>query len=233
MSRLGPFITLAAGAALAAGLGVASVASAPQTGTLTTTADATSAATSTATVPPVAEATTSVTPAPATSARPAAVKADYAGRVRGNGGLVAVSVRNGKAVGYFCDGRTEAWFAGKAGDGEVTLKGFGGATLSAVLDGGKATGELALGGKRWDFTAPTVKKPSGLYRATALVRGARYRAGWIVLSRPDGNGFVQVGAMVKDGDPVPVPTITPGSPVTIDGDAVSPKDVDAFIEEMS
>ncbi|GAA3474060.1 hypothetical protein [Nonomuraea roseola] len=231
MSRLGPFFTLAAGAALAAGLGVASVTSAPQTVTATSSAD-TATASAEATSPPVAEATTSVTPAPAKTAR-AAAKADYAGRVRGNGGLVAVSIRDGKAVGYFCDGRTEAWFAGKAGDGEVTLKGFGGATLTASLGGGKATGELALGGKRWDFTAPTVKKPSGLYRATALVRGARYRAGWIVLPRPDGNGFVQVGAMVKDGEPVPVPTITPGSPVTIDGDTVAPKDVDAFIEEMS
>lgn len=229
MSRLGPFFTLAAGAALAAGLGVASVTSAPQAVTATSSADAATASTD-ATSPPVAEATTSVTPSPAKTAK-AAAKADYAGRVRG--GLVAVSIRDGKAVGYFCDGKTEAWFAGKAGDGEVTLKGFGGATLSASLGGGKATGELALGGKRWDFTAPTVKKPSGLYRATALVRGARYRAGWIVLPRPDGNGFVQVGAMVKDGEPVPVPTITPGSPVTIDGDTVAPKDVDAFIEEMS
>ncbi|MFE3448614.1 hypothetical protein ACFXJ8_06715 [Nonomuraea sp. NPDC059194] len=223
MSRLGPFITLAAGAALAAGLGVASITAAPVDQSV-------------ATAVPVAEATStpaaSAKPSPTRSVRRAVVKADYAGRVRGNGGLIAVSVRNGKAVGYFCDGRTEAWFAGKVTDGRIALKGFGDARLTAVLGGRKAKGELVISGREWDFTAPTVKKPSGLYRATAQVRGARYRAGWIVLPRPDGNGFVQVGAMVKDGVPAPVPTITPGSPVTIDGSAVTPKDVDEFIEEM-
>lgn len=221
MSRLGPFITLAAGAALAAGLGVASTIAAPVDQTA-----ATSVAEATST--PTASAALSPTKSPPR----AAVKADYAGRVRGNGGLVAVSIRDGKAVGYFCDGRTEAWFAGKATDGRIALKGFGDAGLTAVLGGGKAKGELAISGRTWTFTAPTVKKPSGLYRATAQVRGARYRAGWIVLPRRDGNGFIQVGAMVKNGQPVPVPTITPGSPVTIDGETVTPKDVDAFIEEM-
>ncbi|WP_431895908.1 hypothetical protein [Nonomuraea sp. bgisy101] len=224
MSRLGPFITLAAGAALAAGLGVASTTAAPGDQTVAATAAPGAEATSTATA--------SAAPSPKQPERRAAVKADYAGRVQGNGGLVAVSIRNGKAVGYFCDGVTEAWFAGKATDGRIALKGFGDASLTAVLGGGKAKGELALSGKVWDFSAPTVKKPSGLYRATSQVRGARYRAGWIVLPRPDGNGFVQVGAMVKNGEPVPVPTITPGSPVNIDGDTVTPKDVDAFIQEM-
>ncbi|MGW4472399.1 hypothetical protein ACWENQ_22235 [Nonomuraea sp. NPDC004354] len=220
MSRLGPFITLAAGAALAVGLGVVSNAGGP--------ADSTPAPVAVAT----AVSTASATPSPSRSVRPAAVKADYAGRVRDNGGLVAVSVRDGKAIGYFCDGITEAWFAGKAVNGRVTLKGFNDASLTAVVGGGKAKGELRFGDRTLSFSASTVKKPSGLYRATALVRGARYRAGWIVLALPDGKGFTQVGAMVRDDQPVPVPTLTPGLPVAIDGAAVTPKDVDGFIEEM-
>lgn len=222
MSRLGPIITLSAGAVLVAGLGVASVAAAPA-------GDVTGAD-----VAVQAEATS--TPTPIKSARPerpTPVKADYGGYVKGNGGLIAISVRDGKVVGYFCDGRTEAWFKGRASDGRAGLKGFGGASVTASFGGGKATGTLAVGGRKWTFSAPVVKKPSGLYRATAQVRGARIRAGWIVLPRPDGDGFVQVGVAAQDDRPIPTPTLTPGQPVVVDGTQVQPQDVDGFIEEMS
>ncbi|WP_440073230.1 hypothetical protein [Streptosporangium sp. OZ121] len=164
-------------------------------------------------------------PSPTPSAAPAAgvVRADYAGRVRGNGGLIAISIRKGKAIAYFCDGRTEAWFQGKAGE-ELSLEGFGGATVKARLGGGKAAGELAIGGKRWDFTAPTVKKPSGLYRATALIRGAKLQAGWIYL--PDGT---RVGAATLDGNLFPAEIPEPGQKTVIYGAEVVPQDVDEFI----
>ncbi|WP_113698500.1 hypothetical protein [Nonomuraea lactucae] len=241
MSRLGPVITLAAGAVLAAGLGVASV-------TATPAANPTAATNDTANDPPeentgqngdengaTAAAEPSAQPSP-TESRPAAagVRADYAGRVPGNGGLIAISVRGNKAIGYFCDGRTEAWFKGGAAGGEVDLKGFGGAAAGAELGGGKATGWLKVGGKKWNFAAPTVKKPSGLYRATAQVRGAKIRAGWIVLRRPEG-GFTQVGTAFIDETQLRVPELDgerPTAPVTIDQATLYPKDVDGFIQEM-
>ena len=42
---------------------------------------------------------------------------------------------------------------------------------------------------------PVVHKPSGLYEATAVVRGATVKAGWIVLS----NG-TKVGSLESDAD---------------------------------
>lgn len=224
MSRLGPFITLAAGAVLAAGLGVASITTAPTAGGQTTAAAVSE--------PTAAEATSAATPEPSETAKPTPAKADYATRLKGSGALLAISVRNGQAIGYFCDGKTEAWFKGKAADGAATLTGFGDAKLTAEFGGGKAAGKLALSGKSWNYSAATVKKPSGLYRATQLIRGAKVKAGWIVLEDPDGNGFIQVGTAYVDDKQVTTPTLVPGEPVTLNGEQVEAKDVDGFIEEM-
>ncbi|GGO67881.1 hypothetical protein [Nonomuraea cavernae] len=243
MSRLGPVITLAAGAVLAAGLGVASTTATPAadptaaTGTAPETAPETAGepaenpATSGDATPPAGEPSASAKPTPTETT---ATKIDYAGRVPGNGGLIAISIRGGKAIGYFCDGRTEAWFKGTAGAGKVGLEGFGGAEAGATLGGGKAKGWLKVGGKKWSFDAPTVKKPSGLYRATAQVRGARIRAGWIMLARPQG-GFTQVGTAFVDERQLDVPELNseqPTAPVTVDQATLYPKDVDGFIQEM-
>ncbi|MDF5755478.1 hypothetical protein [Spongiactinospora sp. TRM90649] len=218
MARLGPALTLAAGGLVAATLGVLSVSAASSAGAPHAARAETQSA----------EATTGATPPKAVkTARQAPARADYAGRVKGNGGLIAVSVRGGKVIAYFCDGKAEAWFTGRAGDGEVTLKGFGEATVSTRLGDGKASGELAIGGKTWDFTAPVAKKPSGLYRASAIVRGARVKAGWIVLA--DGT---QTGAARLDDRPVEAPVLTPGTDPTIEGTRVDAKDVDEFIGEM-
>ncbi|NBE95971.1 hypothetical protein FE391_25865 [Nonomuraea sp. KC401] len=241
MSRLGPVITLAAGVVLAAGLGVASINAAPAADN--TAANAAEAPSTEETTPARQNATES--PATGNTAEPSAApsptepkkiaKADYGGRVKGNGGLIAISIRNGKAIGYFCDGRTEAWFKGKESAGELSLAGFGSAKVTAALAGGKARGTVALGGKKWSFVAPTVVKPSGLYRATAIVRGAKLRAGWIVLKNPQG-GFTQVGAAVLGEEQLDIPRLDgerPTTPLTVDGTTVYPKDVDGFIEEMS
>ncbi|MFI7444245.1 hypothetical protein [Nonomuraea indica] len=245
MSRLGPIVTLAAGAVLAAGLGVASVTAAPAadptaaarpddtntTGDAVRTGGPDGTGDGAEATAPAAE--PSPTPRSGETAS-AGTKLDYAGRVPGNGGLIAISVRGGKAIGYFCDGRTEAWLKGDATGGKVGLEGFGGATAGATLGGGKATGWLRLGGRKWNFTAATVKKPSGLYRATAQIRGARLRAGWIVLRRPEG-GFTQVGAAVLDETQVRVPQLDgdrPTAPVSVDGATLYPQDVDGFIQEM-
>ncbi|NUW46430.1 hypothetical protein [Nonomuraea rhodomycinica] len=238
MSRLGPVLTLAAGAALAAGLGVASITATPVANRTpaasgTTDTGAPTPAPEQSTEKGTEQSTPRATPSPSRTAK-GPVKADYAGRVDRNGGLIAISVRGDKAIGYFCDGRTEAWFKGDAAEGKIGLEGFGGAAAGAGLGGGKATGWLKVGGKRWTFTAPAVRKPSGLYRATAQVRGAKIRAGWIVLKRPQG-GFTQVGAAFEGEEQIDVPQLNgdrPTDPVRAGETTLHPKDVDGFIEEM-
>lgn len=233
MSRQGPVITLAAGAVLAVGLGVASAIAAQAP---VTEAAARAPSTAETTAPPTAEATT---PAAGESAAPEPVrtaprKADYGGRVKGNGGLIAISIRDGKAIGYFCDGHAEAWFKGAESGGKLRLTSRGGGRVTAELDGGRARGSVAIGGGKWRFVAPTVVKPSGLYRATAMVRGARLRAGWIVLKNPNG-GYTQVGAAFEGETQVPVPRLQDGrptAPVTVGGATLQPEDVDGFIEEL-
>ncbi|MDP9849093.1 hypothetical protein [Streptosporangium lutulentum] len=233
MTRLGPVHTLAAGAAMVVAIGALTVTTSPVTtqnvnAQADTQADVQADA-ATPAAPEVTAAVTEATPAPEPSktARPTPVKADYAGRVAGNGGLIAISIRNGKAVGYFCDGRIEAWLKGRAADGEVTLTGANDASLVARIGGGRAGGALEFGGRRWNFKAPTVKKPSGLYRASAVVRGAKVRAGWIYLD--DGS---RVGLTLVDDKPADVAIPEPGRNATVDGVEVDPQDVDEFIGGM-
>jgi serine/threonine-protein kinase len=119
------------------------------------------------------------------------VKATYAGRVGGGGGSVAVSIHGSQAIAYVCNGSTvEAWFKGTAVNGVLIMTGKNHSHFSAIYDFGKVTGDVLAHGTDYSFSVPVVRKPSGLYRATAVVRGATIKAGWIVLS--DGT---QVGAV--------------------------------------
>ncbi|MFI6508500.1 hypothetical protein ACIBCT_12915 [Streptosporangium sp. NPDC050855] len=220
MKRLGPVYTLAAGAAMAVALGTISATTTPTAQNAAAQGD-----TAAAVIEATSEATPTATPDAAKTVKPTPVKADYAGRVTGNGGLIAISIRNGKAVAYFCDGRIEAWLKGKAADGKVTLSGRNDASITAKLGGGKAAGTLAFNGRKWTFNAPVVKKPSGLYRATAVVRGANVRAGWIYLD--DGT---RVGLTVVNDEVADVAIPEPGQNAVVDGVEVDPQDVDEFIE---
>jgi hypothetical protein len=233
MARLGPLYTLAAGGVVAVVLGVLTVTSNTGAQVAAPVVEVTSSASAPASPPPSPPppaqpvADPSAAPEPTDTVRPTPKRADYAGRVDGNRGLIAISIRDGKAIGYFCDGKIEAWFKGTAENGEINMEGFNRSTITATLGGGKAKGEIKLGNKTFTFTAPLVKKPSGLYRASALVRGAQLRGGWIVL--PDGT---QVGTAFADGQQVPTPRLTPGENVSINGIEVDPQDVDEFIEEF-
>ena len=245
-SRLGPVITLTAGAVLALGLGVASIAAAPaardsvaaETRT-NVTAEAGPPGNTEESAAPASPSPTATEPRktePTETEPTKTEKADYGGRVKGNGALIAISIRNGKAVGYFCDGRVEAWFTGVESAGELRLKGVADprSTVKAKLDGGRAEGTVTVAGRRFPFEAPAVKKPSGLYRATAIVRGARFRAGWILLRNPNG-GYDQVGAAFAGEEQLDVPqldTAQPTAPITVEGTTVYPKDADSFVEEM-
>lgn len=228
MKGLGPFHTLGAGAVIAVALGVASAHAAPTVQQAEPVAAAPAAEATGQAVPGASAAPEPTADAAgakaAEAAGPTPGKADYAGVVQGNGGLVAISIRDGKAIAYFCDGRNEVWLKGTAEHGTVVLEGRR-SLITAALGGGKAQGRLEFRGARWRFVAPVAKKPSGLYRAGAVVRGARIDGGWIVLA--DGR---QVGMVNFAGSSEPAPAIDPGAPVTIYGTRLVPQEVDSFID---
>ncbi|WP_433548334.1 hypothetical protein ACQPZG_27205 [Streptomyces sp. CA-294286] len=166
-----------------------------------TSSPPTQAPSSSAAPPPVP---TSAPARPATSAP--ASETVYAGRTTDGSAAVSVSVRDGEAVAYYCDGRTrESWLKGAVKeDGSMRLTGRNGAGLEASARAGTLTGTVAVTGREQNFTLVRATKPAGLYRATSQVRGAEVDAGWIVL--PDGR---QVGILTRDGRPAAAPELDP------------------------
>lgn len=155
--------------------------------------------------------------APATSAAPAAQKAGsaqaappavaekaYAGRSSGNEVTVAIAVKNGRAVGYICDGKkTEAWLEGTVSGSDVSLKSADGkSTIVGTVDEAKSLGTVAVGDKEWPFAAKAATAPAGLYEGRASVKGVLNRIGWIVL--PDGKqvGVLQAGLTLQTAPPL-------------------------------
>ncbi|MER5902403.1 hypothetical protein ABT150_20275 [Streptomyces mirabilis] len=216
MKRPGPLLTLLAGLLLAvfmltlnATTGTKNASSSPQ--------EASPSATPQTSPPPTSTPPSPSPPPPSKSAPP---NADYAGRTDDNSSAVAVSLRGGKAIAYFCDGRSkESWLKGDVNDdGTMKLTGKNGAELNGTLKNGRSIrGTVDLGGQRYAFTAGKAVKPSGLYRATATVRGAKIDGGWIVLP-----GGKQVGILDRDGKPTAAPTIDPETgTVTVDGQTLT------------
>jgi serine/threonine-protein kinase len=216
MKRSGPLLTLLGGLVLALVL----LSLNATTGTRATSS-------STTNDPPPASASRS--PSPTKTSRPPSPTptpppdADYAGRTDDDSAAIAVTLRDGKAIAYFCDGRDkESWLEGDVeDDGGMKLTGKDGAELNGTLKGGSVSGTADIGGQEYGFTADRTNKPSGLYRATANVRGAEVDGGWIVL--PDGR---QVGILKRDGTPSAAPEIDPGTgAVTVDGQKLTARPV--------
>ncbi|MEU6680725.1 hypothetical protein [Streptomyces sp. NPDC046925] len=147
----------------------------------------------------------SESPSKSASKRPAG-KSEYAGRTADDAAAVSVSIRDDKAIAYYCNGRdAESWLKGDVkDDGTMRLTGKNGAKLDATLADNAVRGTVEVNKQPRDFTAARAKKPSGLYRATTEVRGAEIDGGWIVL--PDGR---QVGILKEDGTPKPAPRLDP------------------------
>ncbi|MGW1070216.1 hypothetical protein ACWD4F_37660 [Streptomyces aureus] len=218
MKRPGPLLTLLAGLVFAVFL-LALNATTGTKGTSNPYRPASPGVSASATAPAVS-ASPPRSPAPSPSASRAAVpNADYAGRTDDGSSAVAVSLRGGRAIAYFCDGHDkESWLKGAvAQDGTLKLTGAHGDRLDGTLKGNRLiSGTTEVGGQRYAFTADRAVKPSGLYRATATVRGAKIDGGWIVL--PGGR---QVGVVERDGTPAAAPEIDPETgAVTIDGQKV-------------
>jgi hypothetical protein len=197
--------TLLAGVVLAGGIGIVTAATGTGVAPVAGAASAAGAA-SVTTAPPE---TTSVAPTPEAPQR-----ADYAGRVTGGGASVAVSVRDGHAIAYVCDGKKiEAWLQGLTAGGKLDLKGAKNASLTGSFDATAVTGTVTAAGRTWQFTAPTAKKPAGLYRAAPKVKGKTAKVGWIVL--PDGS---QVGILTTDEDSAAAPALDAAAgTATVDG----------------
>ena len=186
-----PYITLLTGAALGAVLLVASMLATPKAPASPVAAATPAPAAASAAQPSPASATPTATAVANVPAR-----ANYAGEVNGGGASVAISIHHGQAIAYVCNGSViEAWLKGTAVGGHLTMTGKGRARLSATYRSKRAVGHVTAHGIRYTFSAPAVHKPSGLYRAIAIVRGAKIKAGWIVL--PDGT---QVGSLESNAD---------------------------------
>ncbi|WP_327427637.1 hypothetical protein [Streptomyces sp. NBC_01236] len=220
MKRPGPLLTLLAGLLL----GVFMLSLNATTGTKSASSyreESPSPKASASPAPSSSPTTATPSPSPSKSAFP---NADYAGRTDDDSSAVAVSLRDGKAIAYFCDGRDkESWLKGDVkDDGTMKLTGKNGAELNGTLKDGKSIrGTVDLGGQRYGFTADKAVRPSGLYRATATVRGAKIDGGWIVLP-----GGKQVGILDRDGKPSTAPAIDPETgAVTIDGQTLTARPV--------
>ena len=200
MKRNTPLLTLLTGAALGVILLVASMLSTPSkapTGysAAATPAPASTAATPASSSPASAPASASSSPS-ATALVSAPAKADYAGHVQGGAASIAISIHGGQAIAYVCNGSAiESWYQGTAVGGVLLMTGKNHARLSAIYDFGKVTGDVLAHGTDYRFAVSEVHKPSGLYQAIAVVRGATIKAGWIVL--PNGT---QVGSLEPNPD---------------------------------
>ncbi|WP_328507540.1 hypothetical protein [Streptomyces sp. NBC_00391] len=216
MKRSGPLLTLLGGLVLALVL----LSLNATTGTRATSSSTTNDPPPASAPPSPSPTKTSKSPSPTPTPPP---DADYAGRTDDDSAAIAVTLRDGKAVAYFCDGRDkESWLKGDvADDGGMKLTSRDGAELNGTLKGGSVSGTVDVGGQEYGFTADRTVKPSGLYRATANVRGAEVDGGWIVL--PGGR---QVGILTRDGKPSAAPEIDPGTgAVTVDGERLTARPV--------
>ncbi|MDN3022032.1 hypothetical protein [Streptomyces sp. S.PB5] len=218
MKRSGPLFTLLAG--LLVGLFMLSLNATTGEKTASTAVRESPSTKASPSPTPTAQ---SPSPSPSPSKSPIP-DADYAGRTDDDSSAIAVSLRDGRAIAYFCDGRDkESWLKGDVeDDGTMKLTAKGGAVLNGTLKEGKRiSGTVDIGGGHYTFTADKAIKPSGLYRATATVRDAKFDGGWIVLK--DGT---QVGILKKDGKPSPAPEIDPETGVvTVDGQQLTARPV--------
>jgi hypothetical protein len=219
MKRPGPLLTLLAGLLL--GLFMLSLNA--MTGTENASAYREESPGASVSPSPTAPPTRSAPPPSPSPSKAPAPHADYAGRTDDDSAAVALSLRDGKAIAYFCDGHDkESWLKGDVeDDGTMRLTGGKGAALNGTLKGDRIRGTVDVSGGHYAFTAEKAVKPSGLYRATATVRGAKLDGGWIVL--PGGR---QVGILDRDGEPGAAPRIDPGTgAVTVGGQRLTARPV--------
>ncbi|SRR6266545_2127725 len=233
MKHLGPLVTLVAGGVLAAGIGGLSARAASQDSAKKGDKGTARTASTPSGIAPSASApgqgTTGQSPstqaaqgAAGQSGSAQVIKRDYAGYTRGGAATLAIAVRGDKAIAYLCDGKVvESWLRGSAAGGRFDLSGKHGAHLTGWDKNGKITGSAVVRDLQFGFTVVGVKRPSGLYRLTAEVRGAQLDGGWIVM--PDGR---QIGLLDTNGVAGPAPALnTATGSVDVNGENVPAQEV--------
>jgi hypothetical protein len=210
MRRFAPLLTLLAVAVLGGALLALNVVNSPANSTGTPSAAA-APQPAAAAAPPAAPPATSAPPA-----APAVAEKAYAGRSAGNEVTVAIAVKDGRAVGYVCDGKkVEAWLEGTLSGSDLALKSKDGkSTIAATADDKQSFGTVAVSGEEWPFAARAASAPAGLYEGRAQVRGVLNRIGWIRLQ--DGS---QTGVWNRGADKVAAPVLDPArlDGVVVDG----------------
>ena len=206
MKRRTPLITLLSGAVLGIALWIASmVAASPSPGgsgygaaaslpvSATPAATATAAAVPSTTVPSTTvPASTGLASSPAVTAG-GLEHANFVGMVTGGGSAIAISIRNGRAIAYFCNGKTmDAWMSGVLANGKLMLTGKRGAHAEVNITPGHAQGMVMVNGTPHAFSVTTATRPAGLFRSIAVVNGTPVKAGWIVLASGAKIGSLEV-----------------------------------------
>ncbi|MEV6306626.1 protein kinase [Actinoplanes sp. NPDC051861] len=223
--RRGPLLTLGAAVLVTAALAGLNLTASPGERPVQTAQQITTTAPAGTTTALSAPPTTALGAPPATTtAAQEQLRVTLAGKVDNDGGTLALSIRDGKAIAYVCDGdRVESWLQGTARDGALALKGRDGSSLTGTFDARSAEGEITVANATNTFKLGVVKKPSGLYRTAARVRGAQLDGGWIVLA--DGR---QVGVLAVNGVPAPAPPLDLTTrTTTVDGETVPATTIDA------
>ncbi len=155
-------------------------------------------------------------PLPPAAVGPVLREAIFTGRSSGSEITLAVGIKDGRAVGYLCDGSTvEAWLEGNIAAERLELHGRDPATVvSGTVDQRSVLGTLTVKGRTLPFSAQIAVSDAGLYESRRTVDGIGSRIGWIVLA--DGS---QVG-IKKTGDRVtPAPPLDPATLTAEDGGA--------------
>jgi serine/threonine-protein kinase len=184
------------------------------TGTPASAAASPPAPASTAPAPAAPLGPTSAAPAPN---GPVLTEAVFTGRSSDNGLTVAVGMKDGRAVGYLCDGESvEAWLEGTVSGDRLTLQGRTPASkVTATVDQRSLLGTVTAEGVARPFSAQIATGAAGLYESRRTIEGISTRIGWIIL--PDGS---QVGIR-KEGDArTPAPPLDPATLETVDAGQV-------------
>ena len=169
MKRNTPLITLLTGAALGVVLLISTMLANPSSAPLNYSAAAASSAAPAESAAPTESATPAesseapeqspaAAPSPAPT-RTTPTRADFAGRVGGGGGSVAVAVHGDKAVAYVCNGSTvEGWMRGTVEQRKLDLTGKNKTHLTASIHTSTVTGDVEAHGTDYSFSVSTVSK---------------------------------------------------------------------------
>ena len=154
----------------------------------------------------------------------AAQSGTYVGKVQGTNAYIALVSDQRAILGYVCDARkVSTWFGKRSlSDSSAKLASRHGTPLGeATLSGDRATGQVAIAGRRHAFSARLASGKAGLYREASADPGEPgfekpgfRETGWIAL--PDGSvrGRTNLISMLGMFETTSAPSSPIGKPVS-------------------